>query len=63
MTPGAYSQFLHFLHDDLAVPADSISFAQQYMGRFPELLPMTLWQHHLVTLDQLEQIFDWLEAN
>ena len=27
----------------------------------PSLLPIVLWQYGLVTLHQLEQIFDWLE--
>jgi hypothetical protein len=26
------------------------------------LLPMILWQYGLVTLKQLDQIFDWLET-
>jgi hypothetical protein len=30
--------------------------------RTPHLLPMVLWQYGLVTLEQLDQIFDWLET-
>jgi hypothetical protein len=28
----------------------------------PNLLPMILWQYGLVTLEQLDRIFDWLET-
>ncbi len=44
------------------IPAESIALAQRHEKTFPDLLPMVLWQHGLITLEQLEQIFDWLEG-
>lgn len=55
------SQLIRFLKDDLALPADSIALALHQCERMPNLLPMILWQYGLVTLAQLDQIFDWLE--
>ncbi|CAA9283859.1 hypothetical protein AVDCRST_MAG92-3740, partial [uncultured Coleofasciculus sp.] len=28
--------------------------------QIPNLLPITLWQYGLITLVQLDQVFDWL---
>ncbi|MGI0492008.1 DUF2949 domain-containing protein [Alkalinema pantanalense CENA528] len=51
-----------FLQDELSLPADSISLALNYSQHAPSQLPMVLWQYGLITLRQLEQIFDWLEG-
>ena len=61
MDPTTQTQLIRFLQEDLAVPTDSLDIAlrhQEYRGQ----LPMILWRYGLVTLDQLDQIFDWLEA-
>lgn len=50
-----------FLSDELALPHESIALAVQHSEQTPSLLPMILWQYGLVTLAQLDQIFDWLE--
>ncbi|MBW4487453.1 MAG: DUF2949 domain-containing protein [Trichocoleus desertorum ATA4-8-CV12] len=52
--------FIRFLQEDLAIPAAAVMLAWQH-SEFPNLLPMMLWQYGLVTLSQLDQIFDWLE--
>jgi hypothetical protein len=52
---------VRFLKDELALPQDSIALAVQHAEQTPSLLPMILWQYGLITLAQLEQIFDWLE--
>lgn len=51
-----------FLQDDLAIPPTSIDLAVRHQPDALNLLPMVLWQYGLVTLQQLEQIFDWLET-
>ncbi len=51
-----------FLQDDLAIPSISIDLAVRHQPDALNLLPMVLWQYGLVTLQQLEQIFDWLET-
>lgn len=55
------SQLIDFLQDELAIPTDSIATALRHSEQTPSLLPMILWQYGLVTLEQLDRIFDWLE--
>ncbi|MEA5535193.1 DUF2949 domain-containing protein [Crocosphaera sp. XPORK-15E] len=56
-----HQRFLHFLRQELDIPAESIALVQ----RHPELpyssFPMLLWRYGLITLSQLERIFDWLD--
>jgi Protein of unknown function (DUF2949) len=52
---------VRFLKEDLGIPASSIALAVQQSEQTPSLLPMVLWQYGLITLTQLDQIFDWLE--
>lgn len=61
MAPATYSRFLRFLQDDLAISAASIAIALRHVEQDPGPLPMILWQYGLVTLEQLDQIYDWLE--
>lgn len=62
MKPVTYSKFVRFLKDDLALSNDSIAIAQRHFEQNPSSFPMILWQYGLVTLDQLDRIFDWLES-
>jgi hypothetical protein len=55
-------KLIYFLKDELAIPSASIDLAVRHHPDTPNLLPMILWQYGLVTLDQLEKIFDWLET-
>ena len=55
------TRLISFLQSELAIPADWIALAQR-QGEEPNLLPMVLWQYGLVTLSQLDQVFDWLET-
>ncbi len=55
------SQFMQFLQDDLGIPDTNLKLALQHPEQTPSLLPMILWQYGLVTLNQVNQIFDWLE--
>ena len=61
MMVAKHRQLVDFLQTELAIPAESISMALRQTTEAPSLLPMVLWQYGLVTLRQLEQIFDWLE--
>lgn len=61
MDPTTQTQLIRFLQEDLAVPPDSLEIAlrhQEHCGQ----LPMILWRYGLVTLEQLDQIFEWLET-
>lgn len=52
---------VRFLRDELSLPSASISLALQHSKQTPSLLPMILWQYGLVSLTELNAIFDWLE--
>jgi hypothetical protein len=53
---------IDFLRDELAIPSASIDLAVRQEPDAPNLLPMILWQYGLVSLEQLERIFDKLES-
>lgn len=61
MAPTTYSRFIYFLQEDLAISATSIAIALRHREYDPGSLSMILWQYGLVTLEQLDQIYDWLE--
>ncbi len=62
MTPALYTKFIQFLQEELALSADSIQVVQRSIEQNPGPLPMVLWQYGLVTLEELERIYDWLET-
>ncbi|MGJ5673404.1 MAG: DUF2949 domain-containing protein [Nostochopsis sp.] len=62
MEPIRLAQFLNFLQEDLAIPASDLQLALRHPEQTPNLLPIILWQYGLVTLNQLDRIFDWLQA-
>lgn len=53
------ARLISFLQEELSIPPASIALAQKKGEQDPSLLPMILWQYGLVTLSQLEQVFDW----
>lgn len=55
-------KLIAFLQEELAIPSTSIDLAVRHQPDAPNLVAMILWQYGLVTLEQLEQIFDWLET-
>ncbi|KOP22959.1 hypothetical protein AMR41_29205 [Hapalosiphon sp. MRB220] len=57
------AQFLNFLQEDLAIPNADLQLALRHPEQTPNLLPIILWQYGLVTLNQLDRIFDWLQGN
>jgi hypothetical protein len=62
MAPAKHSRFLHFLQEDLSLSNASIALALRYREQNPGPLPMILWQYGLVTLEQLDRIYNWLES-
>lgn len=56
------SQLIYFLQEELSIPTESIEVALRQQEAAPDLLPMVLWQYGLITLEQLDQVFDWLET-
>jgi Protein of unknown function (DUF2949) len=57
------AQFMRFLQDELHIPSASLQKALDHPEQTPSLLPMILWQYGLVSLGQLERIFDWMECH
>jgi hypothetical protein len=55
------AQLVQFLRFELAIPAASIAMALRHPEQDYGQLPMILWQYGLISLEQLDRIFDWLE--
>jgi hypothetical protein len=62
MTVASHSKLVQFLQEDLSISPSAIKVALKHSEQDPGPLPMILWQYGLVTLEQLEQIYDWMEA-
>jgi hypothetical protein len=54
------AQLINFLQGELAIPNAAIATALRKSDRDASQLPMILWQYGLVSLEQLDKIFDWL---
>ena len=52
---------IRFLREEMALPAAAIELAARQSEQTATALPMVLWQYGLVTLAQLDQIFDQME--
>lgn len=61
MGPLTYARLIRFLQEDLCLSPSSIAIALRHSEQDPGPLPMILWQYGLVTLEQLDRIYDWLE--
>jgi hypothetical protein len=57
-----HHRLLAFLQDELALPASSIHIATKHWEQDPGPFPIVLWQYGLITLEQLNLIYDWLET-
>ncbi|MEB3339776.1 DUF2949 domain-containing protein [Okeania sp.] len=55
------AQLIKFLKWELSIPDSAIATALRHQEEDNYQLPMILWQYGLVTLKQLDQIFDWLK--
>ncbi|MGE5656061.1 MAG: DUF2949 domain-containing protein [Actinomycetota bacterium] len=62
MKSATQAQLINFLRADLAIPAGAIAIALRHGDQDTSHLPMILWQYGLVSLEQLDRIFDWLAA-
>lgn len=60
-------KLIEYLEHDLAIPSNAIAMGlrhhQEQTAPLPDnLLPMVLWQYGLITIEQLDQVFEWLET-
>lgn len=60
--PTTQARLIHFLQEELAVPAASIALALRHHESELNWLPIILWQYGLITLQQLNQVFEWMET-
>jgi hypothetical protein len=61
MTTTTYLQLINFLQEELAISKASIALTLRH-SEAEAPLPMLLWQYGLVTLEQLERIYKWMET-
>lgn len=54
------AQLINFLRGELAIPTAAIAIALRQSDLDTSQLPIILWQYGLVSLEQLDRIFDWL---
>lgn len=51
---------IDYLKNELAISADSIALALRHCEQERGTLPMMLWRYGFVSIEQLNQIFDWM---
>ena len=54
------AKLLDYLRGELAISNSAIAVALRHSEQDASQLPMVLWQYGLVTLEELNLIFDWL---
>lgn len=62
MNSALFTRLIRFLQEELLIPAESIQVALRHEEHIPNLFPIVLWQYGLVSIEQLDKIFDWLES-
>lgn len=62
MESATQTRLITFLKEELAIPAAAIAVALKHQEQATNPLPMVLWQYGLITLEQLDRIFDWMET-
>ena len=60
MKPVIYAKFIAFLEEELSLSNDSLEIVRRATEEQPAPIPMVLWQYGLVTLEELDKIYDWL---
>jgi Protein of unknown function (DUF2949) len=57
------SQFGNFLRQSLNLSDDSVQLAFKQSQLDYSSLPIILWQYGLVSLPELDRVYDWLESH
>lgn len=58
----ANRELIHFLQEDLGIPEESVDMAMRRASSSVGSVPMILWQYGLIDLNQLDQVFDWMDT-
>ena len=53
-------KLIKFLKQELGIPASSIKLVLRHHQQDWSQFPIILWQYGLITLEQLDSIFDWM---
>jgi hypothetical protein len=56
-------RLIDFLQSELSIAPEAICLAQKNEITAPNILPMILWQYGILSLTELERVFDWLELS
>ncbi len=62
MSANRLAQTVQFLREHLMLPQSSIDLALKKAPTEYNVLPIVMWQYGLVTLSQLDAIFDYFET-
>lgn len=57
------ARLIKFLKEELSLPETAIAMAMRHQDPASNQLPMILWQYGLITLEDLDRIFDWMETS
>lgn len=55
-------KLIKFLEQELSISSASVNLALERSEGNLNILPMVLWQYGLITLKDLDSIFDWIET-
>lgn len=55
-------KLVQFLQTEFAIPTEAIALALRNPEQTPNLLPLVLWQYGLITIEQLDKVFEWMES-
>lgn len=62
MSANRIAKTVSFLREHLMLPQSSIDLALKQAPAEYDVLPIIMWQYGLVTLSQLDAIFDYFET-
>lgn len=61
MSSSLQQKFIQFLQNDLSISTAELDIALRRQDPLMSQLHIVLWQHGLITLNQLNSVFEWLE--
>jgi Protein of unknown function (DUF2949) len=56
-------QLISYLQQDLGISGEALALVARQQQPTMTELPIVLWNHGLIDLDQVSYIFDWLEQS
>ncbi|MGD1864991.1 MAG: DUF2949 domain-containing protein [Phormidesmis sp.] len=55
-----HRQFLQYLQEEFSISKLLLEKVIRFIEKDLYLLPIALWQYELLTVNQLDQVYDWL---